>query len=88
MSKPIARVVIAVLISLGVILAIAASVPGLSAEAGNAGASIFASGNDHASVAGRVSLSARTDTFTQFQGVSPDSSGHECGSFADPYADD
>lgn len=85
MPKLNARVVIALLISLGVILAIAASV---SAESSNATASLFSSANDQASVAGRVSLSARTDTFTQFQSVSPGSSGHECGSFADPYADD
>jgi hypothetical protein len=71
-----------VLISLGVILAIAASV---SAEANNARASIFSSANDQASVSGRESASARTTTYTHFENYQ--SSGHECGSFADPNAD-
>jgi hypothetical protein len=72
-----------VLISLGVILAIAASV---SAESNNANASIFSSANDQASVSGRVSASARAGTYNQFDSVYQ-SSGHECGSFADPNAD-
>jgi len=89
MSKPVVRIVLAVLISLGVVLAVAANVPdrlGLNAD------SFFAGADEQSSVAGRVSLSARADTSSstssQFDKSMSPRSGHECGSYADAYADD
>jgi hypothetical protein len=83
MSKPVLRIILAVLISLGVILAIAATVPSLGLDAGTT------SVGEQTSVAGRVSLSARADassSSTQFD--KSQGSGHECGSYSDAYADD
>lgn len=89
MSKLNLRVVVSVLIGLVLIIAIFTSVQAKlgGADANNARSSIFGSLNDQALVSGRENMNARAGMSTQYQSVSPDS-GHECGSFADPNADD
>ncbi|MBI5839836.1 MAG: hypothetical protein HZB19_07015 [Chloroflexi bacterium] len=87
MSKPIARVVLAVLISLGIIAVVFTSAQARlgsmlrKAEANNANAYMSAGGQS----LGRANMSARVHTYYQYD--APDSS-HNCDSSPDPFLDD
>ena len=75
MSKPVVRIVFAVLISLVIIAAIATTV---QARLGSSSANTHVAAAQH--IAGRTSINARSSMYQPLQNLDPGSGHHDCGS--------
>jgi hypothetical protein len=75
MSKPVMRIVFAVLISLVIIAAIATTV---QARLGSSSANTHVAAVQH--IAGRTNINARSSMYQPLQNLDPGSGHHDCGS--------